>query len=100
MDGHIQSVHQKIKHLKCKYCGSTFAKSGTLKIHVAAIHERENSYKCEIFTTSFPIQSILNRHILQNHNEKGERSITVPFAKLHTLLEVVWSVILNLFMIK
>ena len=67
---HIDSVHERKKHVKCNVCDASFVGKGELNRHVASVHEGKNNFKCNACDTSFSQNNQLSRHIASVHDKR------------------------------
>ena len=76
LKAHIESVHEKKKHI-CEICGSSFRQKETLNHHIKKIHEKsipKESHLCNICGKDYPLKLSLDMHIRRFHEGKYDKN--------------------------
>ena len=68
MMGHIATIHEGKKQLKCVICNSNFGHISNLKTHVVRVHEGKKEFKCAIYDKQFTSKHGMMGHIATIHD--------------------------------
>ena len=85
LNGHINTVHLKIKQNSCGVCSKTFSTSRDLKRHNDMVHLKIKPFSCNQCEMKFTLKQHLKRHMLSHKSKenisKKNRSIPVEHYK-------------------